>query len=162
MRGAGGRAQYVSCFAIERVVRDGGPSAVEDAPRHRRVAACRSPRDVRCVGSCQWNVRAPTLRSSASTGTRGKCDVLTSTTVNDSNLFPRSVPCLLRFTPCSPFAAYARTCCTFCISRSSLIFIVIFLVHRLYFSISRLHRTSFHLVERNLVERDRSGCCSSQ
>ena len=97
MRGAGGRAQYVSCFAIERVVRDGGPSAVEDALRHRRVAARRSPRDVRCIGSCQWDVRAPTLRSPASTGTRGKCRAFTSTAVNDSNLFPRSfVPRLHR------------------------------------------------------------------
>ena len=97
MRGAGGRAQYVSCFAIERVVRDGGPSAVEDAPRHRRVAACRSLRDVRCVGSCQWDVRAPTLQPSASTSTRGKCHAFTSTAVNDSNLFPCSfVPRLRR------------------------------------------------------------------
>lgn len=87
MRGAGGRAQYVSCSASARVVRDGGPSAVEDAPRHRRVTARRSARDVRRVGPCQWDVRAPTLRSPASAGARGKCShVFTSIAEGDSNL----------------------------------------------------------------------------
>jgi len=77
MRGAGGRAQYVSCFATARVIRDGGSSAVEDAPRHRRVAARRSARGVRRVGARQWDVRAPALRSPASAGARGKCHAFT-------------------------------------------------------------------------------------
>lgn len=76
MRGAGGRAQYVSCIASASVVCDGGPSAVEDAAppllHHRRaVVARRSARDVRCE-SREWDVRVPPLRPPASAGARGK------------------------------------------------------------------------------------------
>ena len=71
MRGVGRRAQYVSCFSSASVVRDGGPSAVEDAMRHRRVAP-RCHRCGVCYGSCVWNVRASSLQSPASPGARGK------------------------------------------------------------------------------------------
>lgn len=71
MRGVGRRAQYVSCFSSGSVVCDGGPSAVEDAMRHRRVAL-RCHRCGVCYGSCAWNVRASSLQSPASPGARGK------------------------------------------------------------------------------------------
>lgn len=70
MRGVGKSAQYVSCFASASVVRDGGSSAVEDAMRHRRIATRCHHRGVWC-GFCVWNVRASSLQSSASSGTRG-------------------------------------------------------------------------------------------
>lgn len=102
MRGAGGRAQYVSCSASARVVRDGGSSAVEDPPRHRRVVARRSARGVRCVGSCQWDVRAPALRSPASTGARGKRHAFASIAKGDSNLFSRTFVSSLYSSLCFP------------------------------------------------------------
>lgn len=111
MRAAGGRAQYVSCSASARVVRDGGPSAVENAPRHRRVAARRSARGVRCVGPCQWDVRASALRSPASAGARGKCShAFTGIAEGDSNLssFLRSALMAWRATPRSPFPPARR------------------------------------------------------
>lgn len=60
----------MSCFASASVVRDGGSSAVEDAMRHRRIATRCHHRGVWC-GFCVWNVRASSLQSSASSGTRG-------------------------------------------------------------------------------------------